>query len=116
MDLQLEESHKGGPSVITLRGDVDAYTSPLLRQRIVDLVEEGEVNLVIDLSQVEYLDSTGVGVIFEGLRRVKTKGGTIDLVASPGRIRRVFDSLGLSKDVPIHGSRDEALAQSTPGA
>ncbi len=110
--LQLEESHEDVVSVITLRGDIDAYTAPLLRQRLVDLVDEGEVNLIIDLGQVEYLDSTGVGVIFEGLRRVKTKGGTIDLVAGPGRIRRIFDSLGLSKDVPIHGSRDEAFGES----
>ncbi len=112
MDLDLQATHERGASVITLRGDVDVYSAPLLRQKIVDLVDAGELNLVIDLAQVESVDSTGVGVLVDGMQRVKERGGRVDLVADRGRIRQILDLTGLLSDVRVHGSREEALGQS----
>ena len=113
MDLDLQATREGGASVITLRGDVDVYSAPLLRQKIVDLVDEGELNLVIDFAQVESVDSTGVGVLLDGMQRVKERGGGVDLVAGRDRIRQILDLTGLPSDVRVHGSKEEALGQSS---
>jgi anti-sigma B factor antagonist len=114
MDLDLEATRERGASVITLRGDVDVYSAPLLRQKIVDLVDEGELNLVIDLAQVESVDSTGVGVLVDGMQRIKERGGRVDLVADRDRIGQILDLTGPLSDVRVHGSKEEALGQPSP--
>src|SRR5438046_7628005 len=109
MDLDVEAIREDGASVIALRGEIDVYTAPLLRQKIVDLVDEGALNIVVDMEKVDFLDSTGLGVLVDGLKRVKTREGSMKLVANQDRILKIFDITGLSKVFPIHGTLDEAL-------
>ena len=116
MDLDVEAIREKDVSVIALRGEIDVYTAPLLRQKIVDLVDEGALNIVVDMEKVDFLDSTGLGVLVEGLKRVKTRGGTLSLVATQDKILKIFDITGLNKAFPIFGSRDEALRGSASGA
>lgn len=109
MALDVEASREETAGVIALRGEIDVYTAPLLRQKIVDLVDEGATNLVVDMADVDFLDSTGLGVLVEGLKRVKARGGNLALVASQDKILKIFDITGLNKAFPIHATRAEAL-------
>jgi anti-sigma B factor antagonist len=111
MDFDVETSHRDGASVLTLRGEIDVYTAPQLRQSIVDLVEEGSVRLVVDMRAVEFLDSTGLGVLVEGLKRVKSKDGSLSIVATQDKILKIFDITGLNRAFPIFASVEEALAE-----
>ena len=116
MDLDLETSTRDGHAVLALRGEIDVYTAPLLRQAILDLIEQGKLNVVIDMHEVDFLDSTGLGVLVEGLKRVKTREGSFAIVAIEDKILKIFDITGLNKAFPIHGSVEEALGRAPAAA
>src|SRR5438094_1342275 len=109
MDLDVETGTVGGASLLSLRGEIDVYTAPRLRQAIIDLVEGGATRIVVDMERVDFLDSTGLGVLVGGLKRVKDKDGSMKLVANQDRILKIFDITGLSKVFPMFASLDEAL-------
>ena len=67
MNLDVETSTRDGASVVSLRGEIDVYTAPRLRQTLIDLVEGGATNIVVDMERVDFLDSTGLGVLVGGL-------------------------------------------------
>jgi anti-sigma B factor antagonist len=109
MNLDLDTTTQGDTSVISLRGEIDVYTAPRLRQALIDLVSQGATDIVVDMDKVDFLDSTGLGVLVGGLKRVKSNDGDLRLVVTQDRIMKIFDITGLSKVFPIHGSLDDAL-------
>jgi len=108
LDVNLEEV--GGVTVIVLSGEVDVYSAPKLRDTIRNLVEEGKYNLVVDLERVAFLDSTGLGVLVGGLKRVKPHQGDLGIICDQERILRIFRITGLTKVFPIYRTREELLA------
>src|SRR6266508_2726668 len=109
MDLEVEIGQRHGRSVIALRGEIDVYTAPRLREALIDQVEAGASDILVDMTRVEFLDSTGLGVLVGGLSRVKATGGSLEIVATDDKILKIFDITGLSKVFPIHASVDAAL-------
>jgi anti-sigma B factor antagonist len=112
MNLDLQIGTNGDTSIITLVGEIDVYTAPRLRQALIDLVSQGSTDIVVDMDRVDFLDSTGLGVLVGGLKRVKSSDGDLRLVVTQDRIMKIFDITGLSKVFPIHGSLDDALQRS----
>jgi anti-sigma B factor antagonist len=115
VDFDVETAERSGANVLTLRGEIDVYTAPQLRQAIVDVVDRGATNLIVDMAQVDFLDSTGLGVLVEGLKRIKAKDGSLSIVATQGKILKIFDITGLNRAFPIHASVEEALAGAAQG-
>ncbi|HEX9376175.1 MAG TPA: STAS domain-containing protein [Actinomycetota bacterium] len=111
MNLDLETSTQGKTSVVSLRGEIDVYTAPRLRQALIDLVSGGATDIVVDMDKVDFLDSTGLGVLVGGLKRVKSNEGDLRLVVTQERIMKIFDITGLSKVFPMYESLDAALQQ-----
>jgi anti-sigma B factor antagonist len=111
MNLDLETSKHGEASVVSLRGEVDVYTAPRLRQALIDLVEGGAKDIVVDMDRVDFLDSTGLGVLVGGLKRVKSNEGEMKLVVTQDRIMKIFDITGLAKVFPMFSSLDQALGK-----
>jgi len=109
LDVKLESI--GGFSLIGLSGEVDVYSAPKLRETIKDLVDEGKYNLVVDLEKVAFLDSTGLGVLVGGLKRVKHHSGELGVICNQEKILRIFRITGLTKVFPIYRSREELLAK-----
>jgi len=110
MELGLEVSERNGTTVLSVRGEVDVYTAPRLREKLVELVSEGRYNLVGDLEAVDFLDSTGLGVLVGGLKRLRSHDGDLSLVCTQHRILKVFEITGLTKVFAIHDSVDAAVA------
>ena len=110
MELRTEVSEVKAWTVVTVHGEIDVATSPTLRERLIDLVNEGATRLVLDLEAVDFLDSTGLGTIVSLLKRVRTHGGDLRLVCTEARIRRLFEITGLDKAVPLHPSLDDAIS------
>jgi anti-sigma B factor antagonist len=111
MELGLEVDHARAPhTLLVVKGEVDVYTAPRLRETIVELVSEGKKQIVIDLEGVEFLDSTGLGVLVGGLKRVRSHDGELSLVCTQTRILKVFEITGLTKVFPIFDSVDAATA------
>ena len=110
MDLSLSTRPEGDKTVVEVGGEIDVYTAPRLREQLVDLVAEGKYHLVVDMEKVDFLDSTGLGVLVGGLKRVRAHDGSLRLVCTQDRILKIFRITGLTKVFPIHDSVEDALA------
>jgi anti-sigma B factor antagonist len=100
----------GDCAVLQVTGEVDVYTTPALRERIRELAASGAVHLIADLSQVDFLDSTGLGVLVGGLKRLREDGGSLALVIKTPRILRIFQITGLTKALAVWPSAADAIA------
>ncbi len=109
MELLLQTDTVADRTVLQVTGEIDVYTAPKLRQRLVELVDEGVRRLVVDLRRVEFLDSTGLGVLVGGLKRVRPLGGTFVLVCAHERILKIFRITGLDRIFTIVDTVEEAV-------
>jgi anti-sigma B factor antagonist len=110
MELALDSRTEGPFEIIEVGGEVDVYTAPRLREAIVAAIDAGHTRLVIDVEKVEFLDSTGLGVLVGALKKVRADGGTLDIVCTQERILKIFDITGLDKVFGLHTSVAEAIA------
>ena len=85
------------------------FTAPKLRERLVQSVDEGNYNIIVDLQDVSFMDSTGLGTLVGGLKRVKEHEGSLALVCSSRPVLRVLSITGLNNVFPIHDSVEQAL-------
>ena len=90
MDLSLETRHENGHTIIEVGGEIDVYTAPKLRERITELVDDGHYHLVVDLEKVDFLDSTGLGVLVGGLKKLRAHDGSLQLVCTQERLLKIF--------------------------
>jgi anti-sigma B factor antagonist len=104
------ESRGDGRAVLRVAGEVDVYTAPQIREQIRDLAAKGTVHLIADLSPVEFIDSSGLGVLIGGLRRVREDDGSLVLVITTRRVLRVFQLTGLTKAFTIYDNLGDALS------
>jgi len=110
MDLDLNVRKEGDHAVLAVGGEIDVYTAPKLREKLIELVSDGEYHLVVDLEKVDFLDSTGLGVLVGGLKRVRNHDGSLRLVCTQEKILKIFRITGLTKVFPIHSSVAEAIS------
>src|SRR5215813_12095555 len=110
VDLFFFFKQKTAYEIVDVEGEIDVYTAPRLRELLIDLVNNGNYQLVVNMEKVEFLDSTGLGVLVGGLKRVRAHDGSLDLVCTQERILKIFRITGLTKVFGIHDSVDEAIA------
>jgi anti-sigma B factor antagonist len=110
VDLSLTTRTEGDRTVVVVGGEIDVYTAPKLREQLVDLVNAGKYHLVVDMEGVEFLDSTGLGVLVGGLKRVRAHDGSLRLVCTQERILKIFRITGLTKVFPIHDTVEAAVS------
>ena len=110
MDLTLETEQVEGATIIVVGGEIDVYTAPRLRDKITELVAGGVHTLVIDMEAVEFLDSTGLGVLVGGLKKVRAHGGSLQLICTQERLLKIFRITGLAKVFTIHATAEAAVA------
>lgn len=111
MELGLEVDDSRTPyTVLAVKGDIDVYTAPRLRAKLVELVSQGARKIVVNLDGVDFLDSTGLGVLVGGLKRVRSHDGDLTVVCTHARILKVFELTGLTEVFRISTSVDEATS------
>jgi anti-sigma B factor antagonist len=110
VDLSLETRQSDDVTVVAVGGEIDVYTAPKLRDKITELVSDGRYHLVIDMESVEFLDSTGLGVLVGGLKKVRAHDGSMEIVCNQDRLLKIFRITGLAKVFTIHESEADALA------
>ena len=103
-DVQVDDVH-----VLVPHGEIDPLTAPTLGRRLFELVAAGIRRVVVDLSHTTFIDSSGLGVLVNGLRQVARRGGELVIVCPTERILRPFKATGLHRHLPIARSREEAL-------
>src|SRR5262245_3295514 len=110
MQLRTEVSELAGWTVVTVYGELDVATAPELRERLIELVNDGRTRIVLVLDGIDFLDSTGLGTIVGVLKRARTHDGDLRLVCTETRITRLFEITGLDKAVPLLPTLDAAVA------
>ncbi len=119
MELDLRVQRHDDRAVVHISGEVDLATCPQLRDVLAELVDRGVHHLIVDLEQVSFLDSSGIGVLIGVLRRLREHGGSLHLTAPRPHVRRVLELTGITTLLPTYATLDEAapvepLDQLTP--
>jgi anti-sigma B factor antagonist len=106
--MKHEVTRKQGASIVVLKGDVDLESSPAARDILLRSVD-GVGKVLVDLSSVTYIDSSGVASLVEALQAAKRNGGKFALVAASDPTRRVLELARLDKVFTMYATVDEAL-------
>ena len=113
MELEIPDSDVHGWTVVAAAGEIDVAAAPMLRERLVDLIGEGAHQVVLDLENVDFIDSTGLGVLVGAVRRARAEDGDLRIVCTNSRLLRIFDITGLGEVFTIESSV-EAAVSATP--
>jgi anti-sigma B factor antagonist len=110
MELSLSTRTMADHRVLEVGGEIDVYTAPQLRERLIAMVEDGDRRVIVDLGRVEFLDSTGLGVLVGALKRLRGVGGELRLVCGQERLLKIFRITGLDGVFTLYPSVDAAVA------
>src|SRR5215813_10601523 len=97
--------------VISLAGEVDLYTAPEFKQQLLEVIGQGGKQLIVDFSNTTFIDSTTLGVLVGGVKRLRTNDGQLSLICSDRNITKIFEITGLDRVFTIYPTRDEAVSK-----
>jgi anti-sigma B factor antagonist len=109
-DITVTRRTEGAAEVVTVTGEIDIATYARLRAILITAVDAGPGSVVVDMSGVEWLDSTGLGTLVGALKRARARNGTVQVAAVPDRIAKHFQVTGLSRLFGMHATVGDALA------
>jgi anti-sigma B factor antagonist len=109
MELSLATRTVAGHTVLDVGGEVDVYTAPKLRERLVELFDGGSRKIVVDLSRVDFLDSTGLGVLVGAFKRLRLAGGSFALVCAREPLLKIFRITALDQVFPLFDTVEAAV-------
>ncbi|WP_409303962.1 anti-sigma factor antagonist [Peribacillus sp. SCS-155] len=110
MNITIDVKDINSTVEVQVKGEIDAYTAPKLRESLFPLSEQEGVSMVVDLSEVNYMDSTGLGVFVGLFKSVRAHDGQFKLVGLSERLRRLFDITGLADIIDIKSDAEGGLA------
>lgn len=116
VELKISSRSQDEVAVVTVSGEVDLYTAPQLRDELVGALEGGARRLVIDMSRVEFCDSTGISVLLSAMKRARDEEGDLELVAPKPAVTKVLEVTGLDEVFTIHQDLDTLSVSVGPGA
>jgi anti-sigma B factor antagonist len=113
VDLVLREDERDGWAVVTVSGDLDLTTAPRLREAVVRTVVGGQPRIVLDLQAVDFVDSTGLGVLVGLLKRTRSQGGDLRLVSTRRALQKLLELTALDRALPLAASVDAVIADAS---
>ena len=108
-DIRTEQLSDEG-YVISLAGEVDLYAAPEFKQQLLEVIGQGGKDVVVDFSDATFIDSTALGVLVGGVKRLRWNDGRLSLVCNDRTITAIFELTSLDRVFTIYPSRDEAVA------
>jgi anti-sigma B factor antagonist len=102
--------------VISLKGEVDLYTAPEFKQQLLEVIGQGGREVVVDFTDTTFIDSTTLGVLVGGVKRLRTNDGQLSLVCNDRNITKIFEITGLDRVFTIYPTRDEAVSKLSASA
>jgi anti-sigma B factor antagonist len=96
-------------AVVVLEGEVDIYSAPQFKEALLSGIDGGATAIVVDLGKVTFIDSTALGVLVSGAKRVRPRNGRLDIVCADENITRIFEITGLDRIFGIFPTREAAL-------
>jgi anti-sigma B factor antagonist len=101
--------------LVSLTGELDMHVAPQLDEALERTIDDGASRVLVDLSAVGFIDSTGVAALLRAARRLRERGGELRLVCDDRRIIRTFELAGIDTALPIEHSLTEAIARPPGG-
>ncbi len=111
--LRITSERAGGAYVLRLHGELDLRTVPKLRMRLAEALERGSGAVVVDLTEVTFIDSTGLSALLNALRRLTRAGRRLLLSTQDGPVLRLLRMTRLDGTFPLYDSPDAALDAAT---
>ena len=108
MELDIQTQRYPDQCELILKGEIDVYTAPKLKAELVQTIESGCANIVVDLESVSLIDSSGLGVLVSALRRAREREGAVRIVCTRENILKIFRITGLDKVFPVFADLTEA--------
>jgi anti-sigma B factor antagonist len=110
-NVQTDAASDDDVAVLTVGGELDYEVSPQLRAHLIRAIEAGRRRLVLDLSDVTFIDSTAIGVLAGAIARLdQAGGGSLAVVCTHEKVLQIFEITGLDSVITLHRSRDEAVS------
>ena len=109
MEFGVSTTQDGDYTVVAVTGELDVYTAPVLEESLGELIDGGNRELVVDLTEVTFMDSTGLGLLIKALKWVREHDGSLRIVANTEKVLKVFRVTGLDGVLSLHASRAEAI-------
>lgn len=109
LSVDIKSEHDGKAIVYRLRGSLDLATAPSLRAALLEAANEGKHDIIVDLSHLEFLDSTGLGALIGAHRRALENGGRVRLIVNDGPIQRLLTITGLMRIFAVYATLEAAL-------
>jgi anti-sigma B factor antagonist len=108
MRLQIDVTRRHGYTILSPQGEIDFATGPQLKDVITERLIAGDVNLVMDLEAVDFIESTGLGALIGGRRRAHALKGSLRLVCTEEQLLKIFRITGLDRVFAIYDSVEQA--------
>jgi anti-sigma B factor antagonist len=107
--MKHEMRQEGQVTVISLNGDLDVTSAPELRDLLQQLIDEGKTQFLLDLGEVGFIDSSGLGIFVNAYKKVRSAGGAVKLANPQESVRKVFSLTQTDKVFSIYDSLEDAL-------
>jgi anti-sigma B factor antagonist len=114
LSIDVQTTPDGSAQVFALHGSMDIATSPTVRAALMEAADNGHHDIIVDLTQLEFLDSTGLGALIGAHKRAKEHGGRVRLVVQDGQILRLLRITGLLGVFDAYESLEAALSNGAP--
>ena len=95
--------------VLAVRGEIDLFTAPELKQVLAESIEAGRIRIIVDLAETTFLDSTALGVLIGAVKRLRSRDGALAIVNTDENIAKTFEITGLDQIFTILATREEAV-------
>jgi len=96
--------------VVAVRGEIDLFTAPELKQKLTDAIEAGKSRIVVDLTETSFLDSTALGVLIGAVKRLRSREGALVIVNTDQNIAKTFEITGLDQIFTILDTCEGAIS------
>lgn len=107
LETQIRDS--GGLPIIAVAGEIDLYTAPMFKRALTQTIDGGHSDLLVDMTQVSYMDSSGFGTLLGVTKKVRPSGGSVNLIGCNEAIHRMLKITRLNTIFGIFDTEDEAV-------
>ncbi|NEU31459.1 STAS domain-containing protein [bacterium LRH843] len=109
MNITIRKELENNEMVVYLAGEIDVYSAPQLRETLVPLSKQKGKHVIVDLSDIQYIDSTGLGIFIGALKAAHANKGELKLRGMSERVQRLFSITGLDEVMTISKCKEEEL-------
>lgn len=108
--MDIEVTQTGGVTLVVPTGDLDMGSADQMKRTLSELIEKGQSKLVMDLTSVSYIDSSGLGALVAAMKQARAVGGNLKLCGLQEDVRSIFEMTRLIKVMAVHSDREEAVS------